>query len=94
MARKRTIVMNELMTTDLSSFSFIRSVADGCPGQNNNINIIAMCTNWLKVNASPSIKKLELIYPVTGHFFLPSGRVFGLIEKQLTKTETKKRGLL
>ncbi|KAJ4451893.1 hypothetical protein ANN_03371 [Periplaneta americana] len=40
------------------------------------------------VRIEKNISQLELIYPVTGHSFLPSDRVFGLIERELRKIET------
>lgn len=45
-------------------------------------------TSWLGNDAPRNIKKVEIIYPVTGHSFLPADRVFGVIEKKIRKMET------
>lgn len=62
----------------------VRLIADGCSGQNKNSTVIGMCCKWL-LNAPLNIERVELIFPVVGHSFLPSDRVFALIEKQIKK---------
>lgn len=83
-------VFNELqLKVDSGAFNGIhtvRLVADGCPGQNKNTIILTMCMAWL-VRAPPGIKKMEIVFPVTGHSYMPSDRVFGLIERELQKME-------
>lgn len=44
-----------------------------------------MLTRWLLDN--PCVKKVEIIFPFTGHSFMPPDRVFGNIEKTLKKKE-------
>lgn len=41
---------------------------------------------WMQ--SAPNTIQLELIFPVTGHSFLPSDRVFALTEKVIKKKET------
>lgn len=65
----------------------IRLCADGCGGQNRNSTMVAMCIYFLVKNAPEHIKEIELVYPIRGHSFLPSDRVFGTIEKKLKKNQ-------
>lgn len=65
----------------------IRLISDGCTGQNKNSTVIAMCAKWL-LEAPKQIKKIQLLFPVTGHSFLPADRVFALIEKKVKKLDT------
>lgn len=81
-------VFSELMFHNLAGYRKIRLVADGCPGQNKNVNILYMVAKWLSSHSPPTISEVELIYPVTGHSFLPADRVFGTIERQLKKLTT------
>lgn len=37
---------------------------------------------------SRTVKKVELIFPVIGHSFMPPDRVFAVIEKQIRKKDT------
>lgn len=64
-----SVVFNEMNSLDLNGYNKIRLVADGCPGQNKNINVLTMCAKWLANNAPPAITNIELIFPVTGHSF-------------------------
>lgn len=47
-----------------------------------------MCASWLANGSPQKIRKIELVYPITGHSFLPSDRVFELIEKDLKRKKT------
>lgn len=71
----------------MSSYKRIRLVSDGCGGQNKNSTLVAMCHTWLGQFAPGNIEEIQLIFPVTGHSFLPAHRVFGIIERQLKKLE-------
>lgn len=62
-------------------------MADGCAGQNKNTTVVGMCKKWLS-EAPQHIKKVEIIFPVVGHSFLPADRVFGRIEKEFRKRDT------
>lgn len=81
-------VFHELQAADLSGYKRIRLVADGCPGQNKNVNILTMCAKWLMTYAPSHIEEITLVFPITGHSFLPADRVFGLLERTLKKKNT------
>lgn len=80
-------VFHKLCQLDLTNKSQVRLVADGCAGQNKNSTLIAMCTMWLSQKAPESVSKLEIIFPIVGHSFLPADRVFARIEKVVKKEE-------
>ncbi|KAI4458199.1 dna-directed rna polymerases i ii and iii subunit rpabc2 [Holotrichia oblita] len=65
----------------------VKLIADGCSGQNKNSTILAMAAKWLS-QAPRNIKKVQLIFPVTGHSFLRADRLFALIEKGVKKLDT------
>lgn len=65
----------------------VRLVSDGCGGQNKHSILLMMCQKWL-AHAPSNIKTVELVFPVTGHSFLPPDRVFGLIEKSVRRKTT------
>lgn len=65
----------------------LRIVADGCSGQNKNSGMVAMLGKWLTTEVPRHIKKVEIIFPVVGHSFIPPDRVFARIEKDLKKRE-------
>lgn len=60
-------------------------MADGCGGQNKNSILLCMLSKWLADNMS--VNKIEVIFPITGHSFMPPDRVFGNVEKVLKKHE-------
>lgn len=76
--------MNSL---DLSGIEKIRLVSDGCGGQNKNSMVICMIMKWLSEKPS-NIKEVEMIFPVTGHSFLPADRVFAINERVIKKRES------
>lgn len=45
-----------------------------------------MVMKWL-LETTTHIKDIEMIFPVTGHSFLPPDRVFALIERAIKKKE-------
>ncbi|KAL4706794.1 hypothetical protein ACJJTC_018175 [Scirpophaga incertulas] len=63
---------HRLNVTDKSGISHIRLVADGCGGQNKNCIVLGTCCKWLLENNT--IKSIELVFPVTGHSFMPADR--------------------
>lgn len=79
-------VFDRLSKTDLTNIKTVRLVADGCGGQNKNSTMIGMCARWL-VDAPSCVKRVQLIFPIVGHSFIPPDRVFGKIEKELKKIE-------
>lgn len=74
-----------LMISNLSKTSVIRLCADGCVGQNRNSIVAYMSAHYLLNCAPRNVKKLELLFSVRGHSFLPSDKMFGFIEKTLRK---------
>lgn len=65
----------------------IRLMADGCTGQNKNSCMLAMACKWFS-QAPKQISTIQLVFPVTGHSFLPADRVFAQIEKKARKKDT------
>lgn len=82
-----SMVYNRLENTNLDSINCIKLYADGCPGQNKNITIVGMLAKWLASTASTA-KSVHITFPVVGHSFLPSDRIFGRTEKVIRKMET------
>ncbi|CAF4763168.1 unnamed protein product [Pieris macdunnoughi] len=73
-------VFDTLISLDIpSDKTRVRLFADGCGGQNKNTILVGMCMKWLYSNAPPHVKKLEIIFPMVGHSFLPPDRVFAKI---------------
>ncbi|VEN36138.1 unnamed protein product [Callosobruchus maculatus] len=64
----------------------LRLMCDGCGGQNKNTTMIGMLCSWLQ-KAPAHLQQIELIFPMVGHSFLPSDRVFARIEKDIKKHE-------
>lgn len=61
----------------------IRLASDGCGGQNKNSTMIGMLSVWFLNFAPKNVEKLEFVYPIVGHSFLPADRVFARIEKRI-----------
>lgn len=66
-------VYDTLQTIDLRNFNKIRLMSDGCSGQNKNSTMVAMLCKWL-LNAPENITEIEIVFPVTGHSFIPPDR--------------------
>ncbi|CAH2102300.1 unnamed protein product [Euphydryas editha] len=79
-------VFHCLNSMDYTNKSVVRLVADGCGGQNKNSMLIAMAMKWL-ITAPSNIERVEIIFPVTGHSYLPPDRVFALTEKKIKRKE-------
>lgn len=62
-------------------------MADGCGGQNKNIIFVSMVMYWFSKYAPANIEDVCLIFPVTGHSFIPPDRVFGQIEREVKRHE-------
>lgn len=73
---------------DFTGVEVLRLMADGCSGQNKNSTMIGMISKWFSSSAPKSLKKVELIFPVTGNSFIPPDRVFGIAEKEIKKRNT------
>ena len=50
--------------------------------------MIGMHSHWLGCKALVHVRSAELIFPVTGHSYMPPDRVFGVIEKDIKKKDT------
>lgn len=80
-------IYHRLLNTNFQEKKVVRLVADGCGGQNKNLTVIAACSFWLLQKAPKNIEVVELVFPVTGHSFIPPDRVFGNIEKKIRNYE-------
>lgn len=49
--------------------------------------MLCMSSYWLIHRAPQSVEKIQLVFPVTGHSFLPPDRVFGRVEQAIRKEE-------
>lgn len=78
---------HRLVSTNFQDKKVIRLIADGCGGQNKNLTVIAACSFWFLQKAPNNIETIELVFPVTGHSFIPPDRVFGNIEKKIRAFE-------
>lgn len=78
---------HRLMNTNYDGTHTVRLFADGCGGQNKNVQVLCMASWWLVNKAPKSVHTVQLVYPVTGHSYLPPDRVFGRIEKSIRKEE-------
>lgn len=63
----------------------VRLFCDGCGAQNKNSNVIGMLSDWLLNYSPPSIEKVEVVFPVVGHSYIPPDRLFGQIEKVIKR---------
>ncbi|XP_046684501.1 uncharacterized protein LOC124373972 [Homalodisca vitripennis] len=75
-----------LNSIDLTPYMTVRLISDGCGGQNKNSILITMVCSWF-VNAPDNIKEVQLVFPMTGHSFIPPDRVFGNVEKEIKRCE-------
>lgn len=80
-------IFHRLTNTNFEGKSVIRLIADGCCGQNKNTIVLTACSVWLAKYAPKNIESVELVFPVTGHSFIPPDRVFGNIEKKIRQIE-------
>ena len=69
---------------DDGNFDVLRIYADNCAGQNKNIYIITMLLQWIQ---QKWFLRIELVFLVSGHTFLPCDRAFGVISQHLDKSE-------
>lgn len=81
-------LLDYLKSLDLTGIIEIRLFCDGCGGQNKNSHIIHMLMFWLLKYSPDNLIGLIITYPVRGHSFLPTDRVFGRMEKIFRKTPT------
>lgn len=76
-------IFHILQVKDFSAYKHIRLMADGCPGQNKNSVMVSMIMYWLDNFAPNNIEDVTLIFPTTGHSYMPPDRVFGNIEREI-----------
>lgn len=81
-------VIHQLNTIDFQHYKHIRLVADGCAAQNKNSIMIAALLKWFSEKAPDYIEDIELVFPTTGHSFIPPDRVFAQIERKVCKSDT------
>ena len=60
----------------------LKIYADNCAAQNKNKTIVLMA---LRKIHEQSLSRVDFIYMVSGHSFLPCDRIFGIIEKQIRR---------
>lgn len=75
-------VYHRLKNSDFTSCHTLRLIADGCAGQNKNTIMLGMLSKWM-TEAPKNIKKIEMVFPVVGHSYIPPDRVFAKIEKEV-----------
>ncbi|VVC88436.1 unnamed protein product [Leptidea sinapis] len=71
----------------MDNIKVLRIISDGCSGQNKNTGMISMLGKWLYLEAPRQLKRIEIIYPIVGHSFIPPDRVFAKIEKVIKTKE-------
>lgn len=80
-------LFDSLNSTDMTPYTVVRLISDGCGGQNKNSILLGMLCSWFKNNAPANIEEIQLVFPMTGHSFLPPDRLFGNVEKDIRKSE-------
>lgn len=70
----------------MTPYTTVRLISDGCGGQNKNSILITMVCLWFVI-APDNIKEVQLVFPMTGHSFIPPDRVFGNVEKEIKRCE-------
>ena len=73
------------MKQDYTGKKYIRLFCDGCGGKNKNSHIVHVLIFFFVNHAPPEIEDIQITYPVRGHSFLPADRVFGRLEKEISK---------
>lgn len=78
-----TCIYDCLKSINLYEKSIVRQVADGCGGQNKIAMLVTMAMKRLQESKIrwPNISKIEIIFPVTGHSFIPPDCSYGKINK-------------
>ncbi|KAM3961860.1 LOW QUALITY PROTEIN: UDP-glycosyltransferase UGT48C1 [Aphomia sociella] len=88
-----SIIYHRLRNTDFAGIRTLRLIADGCPGQNKKLNHDSNyqepnhLTTWLSDSAPDNVRRIEIVFPVVGHSFIPPDRVFAYVEKEVRKVE-------
>lgn len=69
---------------DGGTFRRLRIYADNCAGQNKNINIVLLALRMIHTRA---LDRIEIVFMVPGHSYLPCDRAFGHIEKKIRRQQ-------
>ena len=72
-----------LREAEEEEFDVLRIFCDNCAGQNKNIFVLLAA---LRLIHAKKLFRIELVFMVSGHSFLPCDRAFGVIEKKLRVT--------
>lgn len=81
-------ILYHLSHTDLTPYKRVRLVAGGCAARNKNSIIVTALLKWFDELAPNNIVDIELIFPITGHAFIPPDSVFTRIDREVRKKET------
>ena len=63
-----------------ANFEVLRIFCDNCAGQNKNLFVILSA---LRILHAKKLFRIEIVFMISGHSFLPCDRSFGVIEKRL-----------
>ena len=66
------------------NFDILRIFCDNCGGQNKNIHVILAA---LRIIHQKRLLRIEFVYMVSGHSYMPCDRAFGNIEKKIRVAE-------
>lgn len=75
----------DMMKNRGATFRNLRIYADNCAGQNKNIHIVLLA---LRIIHSRALDRIEIVFMVPGHSFLPCDRAFGHIEKKIRRRQS------
>ncbi|KAJ8889225.1 hypothetical protein PR048_008723 [Dryococelus australis] len=76
-------VLHRLTNTNMDTATTVRLFCDECGGQNKNKTVIAMILHWFLLEAPLHIVNIRIWFPVVGHSFIPPGRIFGHLDREL-----------
>jgi hypothetical protein len=76
-----SFVYHRLKNTDLTNIHTMRLFSDGCGGQNKNKVMLSMLSKFLL--ECPN--HINYFYPIVGHSFILSDRIFGRLKKKFRK---------
>ena len=74
----------DLREAEGQEFTVLRTFCDNCAGQNKNLYIVLAALHLIHMR---KLVRIELVFMVSGHSFLPCDRAFGIIEKKIRVTE-------
>ena len=81
----KTLSENKLLAHTKSIFEVLRIFCDNCAGQNKNLFVLLAA---LRIIHAKKLFRIEIIFMVSGHSFLPCDQRFGVIEKKVRATDT------